>query len=86
MIFGNALFAGRIGTPISHDSIASPTDSEWRASTRGWLGAILTGAIRNQQAGPVIQSFIQVFEIPIAETMTAAPSKALLFIRGDLEE
>ncbi len=83
LTFGQALFAGRIGTPIDHQSVASPDDNALRSSIRRWLASVLAGAVQQQRVGPVVQAFIGMFEIPVLEEPTSAPCRSLIFIQGD---
>lgn len=88
VIFGEALFSGRIGTPFDYNSVASSNDGAWRDAIRRWLGSTLGNAIRDNQVGPVIRSFIGTLDIQFGESdgEVGSPAKSIMFIQGDDEE
>jgi len=85
LIFGHALYSGKIGTPIDYMNIASPKDSVFRASVRLWLASVLTKAVQAQRVGPVIRAFIETLDMPLSEKPTTAPARSIIFVRGDAD-
>lgn len=83
-IFGEALFAGRIGTPIDRNAVTSTADEAWRDSVRRWLGSLLGGALRSNREIPIIRSFFNTLDIPHGDgEASALPAKSILFVQGD---
>jgi hypothetical protein len=84
--FGEALFDGRIGTPIDQISVLSERDGAWRSSVRTWLLSILATAVQEERIGPVVRSFLGMFEATAGPgRSTALPARSMVFIRGDLD-
>lgn len=85
LIFGQALYSGKIGTPIDHQSVTSRDDGDFRTSVRRWLASVLTTAVQQRQVGPVIQAFVGMFDMVLPEEPTTAPARSIVFIQGDDE-
>lgn len=83
LIFGRALYSGTIGTPIDRQSVVSSEDAALRSFVRHWLVSVLATAVQQQQIGPVIRSFIEMFDLVVPEQPTTAPARSILFIQGD---
>ncbi|MDB6124783.1 MAG: hypothetical protein JWQ71_3776 [Pedosphaera sp.] len=77
MIFGSAVYSGRIGTPIQSDPI-----------TLGWVKSFIERAAANTLAdnGQVSRSFLGGFEGIANNDRAEAPAKTILLIQGPTEQ
>lgn len=62
-IFGEALYDGRIGTPLDRSNLQSQADEKYRDETREWLLIVLSSHVTASEADtPVTRRLIQAFE------------------------